>query len=186
MRGLNYLLLLILALGACKEKNLESGHLESAGVQEVPMRIVRDAGIEVGIHDFENFQPFLHRDTDSIYIVNFWATWCKPCIEELPDIERIGQEYKNEKLAVVLASLDFPDQINSNLVPFVKKMNLQSKILVLDEADPNAWIPKVDSTWSGAIPATLIYSGNQRFFYNGPVTYKDLQETIQQLSTSKK
>tara|TARA_R110002020_G_scaffold136367_3_gene304139 strand:+ start:3601 stop:3915 length:315 start_codon:yes stop_codon:yes gene_type:complete len=99
----------------------------------------------------------------------------------LPEIEQIGQEYKDRKLKIVLASLDFPDKIISQLILFAKKKNLQSRILVLDEADPNAWIPQVDSTWSVAVPATLVYTGNKRVFHNGPATYEELQKSIEHL-----
>lgn len=167
---------------ACKEKGSESEALTNKPYTESrPTQVIQQDGMEVRIYDFENFKPFLQRDNDSIYVVNFWATWCKPCIKEIPDIEQIGLEYKDRKLNVILASLDFPDKISPQLIPFAKKMNLQSRILVLDEADPNAWIPQVDSTWSGAVPATLVYSGNKRVFHNGPVTYGELQKSVEQL-----
>ena len=186
MRNLKFIVLSLLIACACKGKEAESEALTNQPYTEgKPTQVIQHDGMEVGIYDFENFKPFLQQDNDSIYIVNFWATWCKPCIKELPEIEQIGREYKNKKLKVVLASLDFPDQITSQLVPFAKKKNLQSRILVLDEADPNAWIPQVDSTWSGAVPATLVYSGNKRVFHNGAVTYEELKKSIDHLlSTS--
>ncbi|WP_057938483.1 TlpA family protein disulfide reductase [Algoriphagus resistens] len=185
MRNLKFIIISLLIAYACKGKDNESERLANQPYSEgTPTQVIQHDGMEVGIYDFENFKPFLQRDNDSIYVVNFWATWCKPCIKELPEIEQIGQEYKDRKLKVVLASLDFPDKISPQLIPFAKKMNLQSRILVLDEADPNAWIPQVDSTWSGAVPATLVYSGSKRVFHNGPVTYEELQKSIDQLLTS--
>lgn len=127
----------------------------------------------------------LHKNNDSIYILNFWTTWCKPCEKELPNIEKIQQEFKNKKVKVILTSLDFPNNIESKLIPFVKKMNFQSKVIVLDEPDANAWIPKVDTAWSGAIPATLIYNNNKRIFHNIPLTYEELKNEIDQLTTTK-
>jgi thiol-disulfide isomerase/thioredoxin len=186
MRNLKFIVLSLLIASTCKEKGTESEALTNQPYTEgKPSQIIQHDGMEVGIYDFENFKPFLQQDNDSIYVVNFWATWCKPCIKELPEIEQIGLEYKDRKLNVILASLDFPDKISPQLIPFAKKMNLQSRIIVLDEADPNAWIPQVDSTWSGAVPATLVYSGNKRVFHNGAVTYEELKKSIDHLlSTS--
>ena len=151
----------------------------------MPFDTVQEGALSIEVFDFENFQSLLHKKNDSIYIINFWATWCKPCVKELPGIEKIQQEYSDKKVKVILTSLDFPDKIKSQLIPFIKKMNLKSQVLVLDEPDANAWIPKVDTAWSGAIPASLIYNKNKRIFHNKPLTYEELKNKIDQLITTK-
>lgn len=147
----------------------------------IPFDTVQQGDIIIEVYNFRNFESFLHKENDSIYVVNFWATWCKPCLKELPELEQIQNDYRDKKVKVILVSLDFPARIESQLIPFVKDMELRSKVLVLDEPDANAWIPKVDSTWSGAIPATLIYDRQQRVFFNKTLTYNELQTTIDKL-----
>ncbi|MCK4751475.1 MAG: TlpA family protein disulfide reductase [Bacteroidales bacterium] len=117
---------------------------------------------------------------DTTYLVNFWASWCTPCVEELPAIERIGEEYRGEKIKIVLVSLDFPKQIESRLVPFIEKNKIRSEVLVLNDPDANKWIDKVDPAWSGSIPATLIYNRNGRMFHEGTYTYEELKQIIDQ------
>lgn len=146
-----------------------------------PLRVITKEGVSIPVYNFERFKPFLHQKNDTIYVINFWATWCKPCVKELPGFEKINKKYKNEKVKVLLVSMDFPDNIKSQLIPFIRKMNLQSHILILDEADANAWIPKVNPNWSGAIPATLIYKNKNSTFYNKPLTYKELKDKINKL-----
>jgi len=128
---------------------------------------------------FDDFEPHLHFMNDTTYLVNFWASWCTPCVEELPAFERISEEYSDTKLKVVLVSLDFPRQIESRLVPFIDKNKIQSEVLVLDDPDANKWINKVDPAWSGSIPATLIYNGKDRTFHEGSYTYEDLKQIVE-------
>ena len=122
-------------------------------------------------------------NSDTTYVINFWATWCKPCIEELPAFEKLHAMYKNEKVKVILVSCDFMKQLNSKVRPFVKKQNLQSTILFMYEPDPNTWIEKLDSRFTGAIPATLILNGQKdfRYFKEGETTFDELHLIIKPL-----
>jgi thiol-disulfide isomerase/thioredoxin len=128
---------------------------------------------------FDDFEPHLHFSNDTTYLVNFWASWCTPCVEELPAFERIGSEYGHRKLKVLLVSLDFPNQIESRLLPFVEKNNIRSEVLVLNDPDANKWIDRVDPEWSGSIPATLIYNRDRRLFHEGTYTYDELKTIIE-------
>jgi len=67
---------------------------------------------------FDDFEPILHQDTDTTYVVNFWATWCGPCVKELPYFEALHKSYKNQPVKVVLVSLDFEKHIVRKLLPF--------------------------------------------------------------------
>lgn len=127
---------------------------------------------------FEDFAPLLHQDNDTTYVVNFWATWCKPCIAELPYFDQLAAEYKDEKLKVILVSMDFADQLNSRLKPFIQKKNVASKVVVFDAPKPNQWIPKINEDWSGAIPATYIYRGKEQQFYERSFEYEDLKNVV--------
>ena len=129
---------------------------------------------------FSDFEPHLHFANDTTYLVNFWASWCTPCVDELPAFEKIGSEYKNEKVRVMLVSLDFPKQVESRLIPFITKNSIQSEVMVLNDPDANKWIDKVDAQWSGSIPATLIYNNDTRIFHEGVYTYEELKTLVEQ------
>jgi thiol-disulfide isomerase/thioredoxin len=134
----------------------------------------------IPIYNFDELEPILNRKDDKIYIINFWATWCAPCIKELPYFEKINQEGKDNNLEVILVSLDMPSMWKSKLIPFIKNKNLKSKVVVLNDTDQNSWIPKIDKNWSGAIPATLIYNRKKRKFYEQAFTYEMLNKEIQE------
>ncbi len=128
---------------------------------------------------FEQLKPYLSTQSDSVFIINFWATWCAPCVAELPYFEKLTAELKGKKAKVILVSLDFKSQIQTKLLPFLKKKKLQSEVIVLVESNPNAWIPQVDNEWSGSIPASLIFDKNKRSFYEQNFEkYEDLIEVI--------
>ncbi|MDP3445556.1 MAG: TlpA disulfide reductase family protein [Ignavibacteria bacterium] len=136
---------------------------------------------QIATLNFEEFQPWLEKENDTVYVINFWATWCAPCVKELPEFESINKNYKDKKFKMLLVSLDFLKNKESRLIPFVTDKNLQAQVVLLYAPNANAWIDKVDSDWSGAIPATLIYKGKKRIFNEGSYTYNELDQIISQL-----
>ena len=131
------------------------------------------------VYDFKGLEKFLSTTDDKIYVVNFWATWCAPCIKELPYFEKLNKEYSDE-IEVILVSLDFPSKYETKLKPYIKNKNLQSKVIALNDVDSNTWIPKVDKSWTGAIPATIIFNKNKRKFYEKSFNYDELETEVKQ------
>jgi thiol-disulfide isomerase/thioredoxin len=128
--------------------------------------------------DYSGLEPMLNKKDDKIYVVNFWATWCLPCVKELPYFEKINQQYKDKSVEVILVSLDFPEKKATKLIPFINKKKLRSKVVHLDDVNEQVWIAKVDENWEGAIPVTIIYNKNKRKFYQQPFTFEELEKEI--------
>ena len=135
---------------------------------------------------FSQIDSLLHNTDDTLYVINFWATWCKPCVEELPIFEEINAKYKNQSVKVLLISLDFIQDNEKILLPFIKKKDIQSEIVLLKAENPNEWIDKVDSEWSGALPATLLINNQKkiRIFFEKQFKHEELQDIITQLLKS--
>lgn len=93
---------------------------------------------------------------DSTYIINFWATWCGPCVAELPEFSKLQDFYKGQKVKVLLVSLDFPEGYPEKLTAYVAKKGIRPEVLWFGESNANEFIPKIDTRWNGALPATLI------------------------------
>ena len=127
-------------------------------------------------------------DTDTLYVLNFWATWCRPCVAEMPYFEKVQKEMLEQKVKVIFVSMDFKNQYESRLEPFLKKKKLKSKVVALDEPKYHLWIDKVSSEWSGAIPATLFvqHSRDIRSFHEGEFTYDELKSKIESLLIDQK
>ncbi len=132
----------------------------------------------VEVLNFKELEPLLHYNDDTVYVINFWATWCIPCVKELPFFQEVHDTYSSKNVKVVLVSLDFPEKLESKLIPFIKNRNLTPQVVLLDDPNENTWIPKIDESWSGAIPATLIYSKNERTFYEQSFTKELLFKEI--------
>ncbi len=125
---------------------------------------------------YAKLKPLLNQSDDKVHVVNFWATWCAPCIKELPYFEALN---KRKNIEVLLVSLDFPKHKQSRLLPFISKNKLQSKVVLLDDADENYWINDINANWSGAIPATLIYNSQKRDFYERSFTKNELLNLVE-------
>ncbi|RMG23643.1 MAG: TlpA family protein disulfide reductase [Bacteroidetes bacterium] len=110
----------------------------------------------VEVLDFPAFEQRLKTHSDTLFVYNFWATWCRPCVKEMPYFEQLNQEFAHKKVKVVFVSLDFPDQLERLVQPFVEKKNIQSEVVLLNAPNYNEWIDKVSPKWTGSIPATLL------------------------------
>ena len=136
----------------------------------------------IPVINFKQFEPNLHYSNDTIYVINFWATWCVPCRKELPEFEKIHKDYSGQKVKVILTSLDFPKQIENSLLPFLKKNDITADVILLNDPNSNVWIDKVDPSWSGSLPASLIYNSSDRQFYEKELDYESIQNIIQKLN----
>ena len=130
--------------------------------------------------DFNGLQEYLGKWEDRTVVINFWATWCAPCVKELPYFEQATATFDPDEVVVVLVSLDFRKEMDRRLVPFVEENDLQSNVILLSDPDANAWIDKVSPEWSGAIPATLIRKGDKEAFYEQSFhSFEELNQIIQ-------
>ncbi|MFY0653643.1 MAG: TlpA family protein disulfide reductase [Cyclobacteriaceae bacterium] len=137
--------------------------------------------VEVEVVKFIDLEERLQGAGEEVLIVNFWATWCAPCVKELPQFEQLLQDKKDEGVKVLLVSFDFAEQLEKKVIPFKKRKNLKSEVILLDETDYNSFIDKVDPSWSGAIPATLMidHRNGRRVFYEKEFKEGELERAFE-------
>ena len=139
---------------------------------------------EVSIVDTRQLLSIIKTQDDTVRLFNFWATWCKPCVLELPYFEKMNTSKKKEKFRLYLVSLDFRKDYQKKLIPFIKKRKMESSVLLFDGGNPNDWIDKINPEWSGAIPASLIaYKGQSCFEENSFENYTALTNFINHCKT---
>lgn len=176
-----FLSLMFFIISCAEGKKEERVAVDSDSVEKTTDLSEETKQLAIPSYDFEEFEKLLQKNNDSTYVINFWATWCKPCIKELPYFEKINTEYADDKVKVILVSLDFPDLLEKQVIPFIESRGIQSQVLLLDDGDANSWIPKVDESWSGAIPATVIYNSAERKFFEKEFTYEELEKEIKSI-----
>jgi len=138
---------------------------------------------ELLIYDsFDDIEYIFNYKNDTTYVINFWATWCKPCVEELPYFDLLFNDYSEDKVKIILVSLDFPKHIQSKLIPYLEENNVLPQVMVLKDGNANNWINKVSENWDGAIPITLVYNKHERVFIGGEVPdYASLEAKVKPL-----
>ena len=131
--------------------------------------------------DREGIVQLSRLSNDTTYVINFWATWCSPCVKEIGYFETLHRKYAGDKVQVVLVSLDFPNQVNRRVVPFLEEKKITAPVRLVTELDYNSWIDQVDPAWSGALPATLILHKDKRIFMEKELTENELFEHVEQI-----
>ena len=118
--------------------------------------------------------------SDSVLIINFWATFCKPCVEEIPDLIKLAKKYKKEKASLYLVSLDLKDYYPEKIKKFVAKKKYAAKIVWLDESNADYFCPLIDASWSGGIPATLFINNKNGYkkFYEKQLSPVEIEVAI--------
>lgn len=127
--------------------------------------------LPVAVTDYDALKPMLRPAGDTTYVINFWATWCVPCVQELPYFLALDSAMAGQPFKLILVSLDFRKDYVRRLAPFVRERNLERYVIALDDNRMDYWINDVDPAWSGAIPATLVRRGEtgrcyERTFHN--------------------
>jgi thiol-disulfide isomerase/thioredoxin len=134
----------------------------------------------VSVYKINDLLKRIHNSSDTTYVVNFWATWCKPCVAELPDFEKLHINYHSKKVKVILVSMDFKEEIEKRLKALIQKNQYTAEIILLDEINGNDFINQISEKWSGAIPATLITKNNKSTFqfFEKKVNYEFLTSEL--------
>lgn len=131
--------------------------------------------------NYDELKSIIQKEDGKLYVVNFWATWCKPCVEELPGFMVVNEKFKdNPNFQMILVSMDVKKQLETKVKSFIEKNNIDVDVYLLDDNKRmNFWIPDVDPTWSGAIPATVFYkNGKKILFRELSMTQYELEDIV--------
>ena len=137
---------------------------------------------ELQVVGLSDLQAVIGGPGEAVRVINFWATWCAPCIKEMPLFEELNKSRSDVEVTLVSLDMDMdpnPDKVRK----FVKEKEIKSHVLILDAGNPNDWIDKIDANWSGALPATLVINSKtgKRILVEKELHAGDLEALITQV-----
>ena len=132
------------------------------------------------IKKFKTIESLFNKQNDTVYVINFWATTCPPCLKEMPLFEEASKKHINDKFQVYLVNIDEKGRREKHIVPFLKKLKINNKVFALIDEDMSSWTAKVNPEWYGALPYTVIYKGkNKKYFFGAFKGEDELEKEIQ-------
>lgn len=140
------------------------------------------AGQHIPSLKIEELAQRMNQANDTTYVINFWATFCKPCVAEIPAFIKLAGQYKKQKVQLVLVSLDLPSYYPAKIAAFVKEKKWQTAVVWLNETNADHFCPMIDSSWSGAIPATVVVNAKRGYkkFWEGDISAAAFENELKQ------
>ena len=146
-----------------------------------PIETDPNATIEV-LETFSELQAMINEEDHEITVINFWSTTCAPCLKEMPHFNELKAAYPDKKVKILLVSLEKSKRLDTHIYPFVAKLKINPEVVVLTDPNYNVWTDNIDTSWYGALPATLILKGDQRNFRFGSYkTYEELKADVEKV-----
>ncbi len=146
-------------------------------------KIANSKGKTVEAVTFAELEEILENTEDVLLVCNFWGTYCKPCIEEMPYFDKLQDEFQDKNVKVLFVSLDNPKARETEVTTFVRKKQVRSETVLLDEKElsQDEWIQKLMPNWEGDIPATIFVKTSndiKEFYAGGFEDYNQLKAQI--------
>ncbi|WP_304236377.1 TlpA disulfide reductase family protein [Jiulongibacter sediminis] len=135
---------------------------------------------EIKVIRFAELEQLISESKSKVTVVNFWATWCKPCLEEIPSFKTISEKYRLKDVNLLLVSLDFAKDVE-RVKAFATRKDIGNHVVLLNEPDYNSWIDKIDPKWSGALPATVLLTETGKEFYEKKFEGDELEKRVKTL-----
>jgi len=173
MKFFSYSLIILFTL-TCFAKNIEGGtRKEKAKEYSAKIPVVDDVWLKDKINNRNG----------KILFVNFWATWCEPCVEEFPDLVKIYNDNKNSNFEFLSVSVNLPSEIDDKVKPFIEKQNAGFPVVVIEEKRSEEIINLVNPEWDGTVPATIIFdkNGKRREFFAEAKSYEFFNKSIEKV-----
>jgi thiol-disulfide isomerase/thioredoxin len=141
------------------------------------------SAITVAPIDKNGLSTLIAKRNGKTLLLNIWATWCAPCVAEFPDLVKLSKSYDTSAVEVVAISADYPDEVDSRIIPFLRKTNVPFRVYVARFEHQEDFINAVNTSWSGALPATLIYNarGESRFFHVGELSLAEFKQEVDRI-----
>jgi thiol-disulfide isomerase/thioredoxin len=108
---------------------------------------------------YDDLQAHISKYANQTVVINFWATYCAPCVKEVPFFDQLQEKYRANNVKVIMVNLDFKSQLKQRLDKYLNDHPIPNlEIVVLADQDADSWVPRVTSDWDGSLPFTMVLS----------------------------
>ena len=175
------LLILTFTFFTCSRENGPKSQIETKAESKPAANDFAD--IDVSLLTADSFKPLINKYHGKILFINLWATWCVPCKEEFPDLVRLKEYYENSDVVIIGISVDFPDEIDTKVKPFLYSQAVNFPNFIQDFKEPEDLINLLNKNWRGAVPSTFIYDreGHQQKFLLGKHSFEEFKSEIESI-----
>ncbi|MDB5226372.1 MAG: TlpA family protein disulfide reductase [Bacteroidota bacterium] len=144
--------------------------------------LLRSYAQEITIVKIEDLKKVYEKPNDTTYIINFFATWCGPCMMEMPVLNEFYRNNKNTSKQLIFVSLDNSKYLKK-LPSFIKKLKIEAPVYLLNESSDFSWLPLIDKRWQGSIPATMVVNNKKHIqaFFETPLEQGQLEFYLKKL-----
>ncbi|WP_420461175.1 TlpA family protein disulfide reductase [Neolewinella sp.] len=171
MRWIIVTLTLLFTAGSCDAPTPPAAPISTLIAPAAPPRVYTE---------YDELADLFHQRNDTTYLINFWATWCKPCLEELPLLQELAAE-KDRPLEIVLVSLDTQPEAIARIPDYLAGRGVLLPNVVLTD-ERQEWKTALDEHWDGTLPTTFIYRNELRYVYRRNFrTLPDVREAVRPL-----
>lgn len=171
---------------SCKDKPNETQQkADSLSLEATSNKTIKNTRTNIIKSNFEKIQTLAHIDNDTVYITNYWATWCPPCVKEIPDFVDLQEKYKNKRVKFAFVNVNNEEEIQTQVIPFVEK-NKMKNLYHINISDLMDNIGSLDPQMKElGIPITVIQKKNNRELFLGDLSRNFLYKKIEEYLTKK-
>jgi thiol-disulfide isomerase/thioredoxin len=113
-----------------------------------------------------DFPKFKDSAKGQVLVLNFWATWCGPCVAEFPELVAIDAKYRDKGVKFVGITSDDPEDVKPKVIPFIKKHQVKFDIVQQNLEDSEEMMNQITKDWNGVIPVTVVYDKQGNLAYS--------------------
>ncbi len=164
-----------------------AGQIPTATTETLTPEVTEETAPEVTVVSSDELLEAIRDNKGKVVVVKFWATWCVPCVEELPKVIAFYEKHKDsETVAFVSVSADLADSVDDTVIPFLKEKTVPFPVRVIDAAGPDEIVAGLgieETGWEGTLPAAFVFDKEGRLskFWLGSVPEGALQDAVDAL-----
>ena len=176
--GLRFLIFVLIVAAPVWEMRAGSAARDPGRTRTAPRDLPRVEKIRVA-----DLKEILRKDSGKVVLVNAWATWCKPCQDEIPSLLKLRKAFRGKAFRLILLSADDVEDIDKKVRPMLKKFKVDFPSYLMNDKSDQVFISGMSSEWNGALPTSFLYdrTGKLKATLVGERTYRQFEDEVTKL-----